>query len=182
MLAVLALLAEEPRHAYRMQQLIKERGVDLVVNVRTRSGLHTALDRLTRDGLVRVHAVEREDRRPERTVYEITEAGRETLLAAVRSGIATPAAEFPMFPAAVSFLHLLAPDDALTQLRHRIAALETQLGNTGAVLDASRAAFVPRLYLLEHEHRTSVGTAELEWLRDVCSALESGALDWSPLG
>ncbi|MBB1154792.1 PadR family transcriptional regulator [Amycolatopsis dendrobii] len=177
-LAVLALLAEEPRHAYGMQQLIKERGVDLVVNVRTRSGLHTALERLVRDGLVRVHAVERTERRPERTVYEITSAGRETLLAAVRSGVATPAAEFPLFPAAVSFLHLLTPEDALVQLRHRIEALQERLDGTEAVLRASRDAYVPRLHLLEHEHRTAVVTAELAWLRGVCTDLESGALSW----
>lgn len=161
-----------------MQQLIKERGVDLVVNVRTRSGLHTALERLVRDGLVRVHAVERTERRPERTVYEITSAGRETLLAAVRSGVATPAAEFPLFPAAVSFLHLLTPEDALVQLRHRIEALQERLDGTEAVLRASRDAYVPRLHLLEHEHRTAVVTAELAWLRGVCTDLESGALSW----
>lgn len=161
-----------------MQQLIKERGVDLVVNVRTRSGLHTALERLVRDGLVRVHAVERTERRPERTVYEITSAGRETLLAAVRSGVATPAAEFPLFPAAVSFLHLLTPEDALVQLRHRIEALQERLDGTEAVLRASRDAYVPRLHLLEHEHRTAVVTAELAWLRGVCTDLENGALSW----
>ncbi|WP_409181294.1 PadR family transcriptional regulator [Amycolatopsis sp. VS8301801F10] len=177
-LAVLALLAEEPRHAYGMQQLIKERGVDLVVNVRTRSGLHTALDRLVRDGLVRVHAVERTERRPERTVYEITPAGRETLLAAVRSGVASPADEFPLFPAAVSFLHLLTPEDALSCLRQRIDALQERLDGTEAVLRASRDAYVPRLHLLEHEHRTAVVTAELAWLRGVCADLESSELSW----
>ncbi|MET9263254.1 helix-turn-helix transcriptional regulator [Amycolatopsis sp. NPDC004079] len=177
-LAVLALLAEEPRHAYGMQQLIKERGVDLVVNVRTRSGLHTALERLVRDGLVRVHAVERAEGRPERTLYEITPAGRETLLTAVRSGIATPAAEFPLFPAAVSFLHLLTPEDALIRLRRRIEALQERLDTTEAVLRASHDAYVPRLHLLEHEHRTAVVTAELTWLREVCADLETGELSW----
>ncbi|MFD2473136.1 hypothetical protein [Amycolatopsis silviterrae] len=58
------MLADEPRHSYWMQQLIKERGVDLVVNVRTRSGLHTAPERLVRDGLVGVHAVERRNDGP----------------------------------------------------------------------------------------------------------------------
>ncbi|SFQ76259.1 PadR family transcriptional regulator [Amycolatopsis rubida] len=179
-LAVLALLAEGPRHAYGMQQLIKERGVDLVVNVRTRSGLHTALDRLVRDGLVRVHAVERAERRPERTLYAITETGREALLAAVRSGISAPAAEFPLFPAAVSFLHLLTPEDTLVHLRQRIEALRQQLDTTEAVLQASHKAYVPRLHLLEHEHRTAVVTAELAWLHGVCEDLETGELGWEP--
>jgi DNA-binding PadR family transcriptional regulator len=123
--AVLALLAEEPMHAYRMQQLIKERGVEfevghplrrwspMVVNVRNRSGLHAALDRLVRDQLVRLRAVERDTRHPERTVYELTAQGREALLTEVRDSVAMPAAEFPLFPAVVSFLHLLDPRDGL---------------------------------------------------------------------
>jgi DNA-binding PadR family transcriptional regulator len=118
-IAVLALLAEQPMHAYRMQQLIKERGVDIVVNVRTRSGLHAAIDRLTRDGMIRVHAVERDSRYPERTVHELTPDGRDALLTALRTGIAAPAQEFPLFPAVVSFLHLLSPQDAREQLDRR---------------------------------------------------------------
>ncbi|GAA3524857.1 PadR family transcriptional regulator [Amycolatopsis ultiminotia] len=178
MIAVLALLAEEPMHAYRMQQLIRERGVDLVVNVRTRSGLHAALDRLVRDGLIRVQTVERAARRPERTVYELTEPGREALLAAVRSGIGTPAREFPLFPAAVSFLHLLDSADALRYLRQRAGELRTRVAATEAVLTSSAESSVPRLHLLEQEYLKAVRTAELSWLDEVCADLESGSLSW----
>src|SRR3954451_5603179 len=89
-IAVLALLAEEPMHAYRMQQLMKERGIGIVVNVRNRSGLHASIDRLTRDELIRVRAVERGARHPERTVYELTAHGRESLLTGLRNNVAAP--------------------------------------------------------------------------------------------
>src|SRR3954454_24846397 len=89
-IAVLALLAEAPMHVYRMQQLIRERGTDLVVNVRNRSGLHTVIDRLARDGLIKVHAVERHSRHPERTVYEVTPDGLEALSTGLRAVLATP--------------------------------------------------------------------------------------------
>ncbi|MFJ1763419.1 PadR family transcriptional regulator [Amycolatopsis sp. NPDC088138] len=176
--AVLALLAEEPMHAYRMQQLVKERGVDMVVNVRNRSGLHAALDRLVRDDLVEVHAVERDTRHPERTVYALTASGRETLLAGLRETVAVPAAEFPLFPAVVSFLHLLDSGDVRTQLDLRAAELDRRLAATRAVLTASAEHHVPRVHLLEHEYTHAVTTAELEWVRAVSADLAAGTLAW----
>jgi DNA-binding PadR family transcriptional regulator len=179
-IAVLALLAEEPMHAYRMQQLMKERGVGIVVNVRNRSGLHASIDRLTRDELIRVRVVERDTRHPERTVYEITPHGRETLLTGLRDNVAIPAQEFPLFPAVVSFLHLLSPQDVRTQLERRIKALHRQLTETEAVLTASREHGVPRLHLLEHEYLQSTISAELAWARAVSRDISAGTLTCEP--
>lgn len=180
-IAVLALLAEEPMHPYRMQQLIKERGVGMVVNVRNRSGLHAAVERLARDGLIRVHAVERDARNPERTVYEITPPGREALLAGLLDSVATPAPEFPMFPAVVSFLHLLTPAVALRQLQRRAEALQRQLDATQALITASTDYGVDRVHLLEHEYNQAVTRAELAWARAVCQDIDSGTLSWQQL-
>jgi DNA-binding PadR family transcriptional regulator len=179
-IAVLALLTEEPMHAYRMQQLMKERGVGIVVNVRNRSSLHASIDRLTRDELIRVRAVERDTRHPERTVYEVTTHGRQLLLAGLRDNIATPAQEFPLFPAVVSFLHLLNPQDARTQLELRAQALQRRLTETEAVLTASREHGVPRLHLLEHEYLQTTTSAELAWVHAVSRDISAGALTWQP--
>jgi DNA-binding PadR family transcriptional regulator len=179
-IAVLALLAEEPMHAYRMQQLMQERGIGIVVNVRNRSGLHAAIDRLARDELIRVRAVERDARHPERTVYELTIRGREALLTGLRDNVAAPAQEFPLFPAVVSFLHLLSPDDARTQLERRVEALQRRLAETEAVLTASREHGVPRLHLLEHEYFQATLAAELAWARAVARDIGGGTLTWRP--
>jgi DNA-binding PadR family transcriptional regulator len=179
-IAVLALLAGEPMHVYRMQQLMKERGVGLVVNVRNRSGLHASIERLARDELIRVHAVERDTRHPERTVYELTPHGRRTLLSSLRDNLATPAEEFPLFPAMVSFLHLLSPQDTRVRLELRAEALRNRLTETQAVLTASREHHVPRLHLLEHEYLESTTSAELAWVRAVSHDIDTGALTWEP--
>lgn len=180
--AVLALLAEEPRHVYRLQQLIKERGVDMVVNVRNRSGLYTAIERLARDGLIEVHAVERDTRHPERTVYALTPPGREALLTGLRDSVATANPEFPLFPAAVSFLYLLTPQDAREQLTRRAEELRGRLATTETVFSASVEYGVPRVYLLEHEYtRTSI-TAELTWIDTVTEDIAAGTLIWETPG
>ncbi|MFY1670239.1 PadR family transcriptional regulator [Plantactinospora sp. WMMB334] len=72
------MLTEEPTHAYRTQQLIKERCKDEVANVSQRNSVYQTIQRLVRDGLVAVASTERAENRPERTTYRITDAGRVT--------------------------------------------------------------------------------------------------------
>jgi DNA-binding PadR family transcriptional regulator len=176
-LAILALLYEEPMHPYRMQQLIKERAKDEVINVRLRASLYQTISRLLRDGLIAVQETARSENRPERTIYRLTEAGRETAFAWLCSMLATPAREFPEFPAAVSFMALLKPEEALVQLENRAAALEVELAEIADRLES--AATLPRVVLLEEEYRRALRQAELVWVHGVIADLRSGALSWS---
>jgi DNA-binding PadR family transcriptional regulator len=176
-LAILALLYEAPMHPYRMQQLIKERAKDEVINVRLRASLYQTIARLLRDGLIAVQETARSENRPERTIYRLTAAGRETAYLWLCSMLATPAREFPEFPAAVSFMAMLKPDEALAQLETRAAALEAELAEIAGRLQS--AAALPRVVLLEEEYRRAVRQAELVWVQGVIADLRSGALSWS---
>ena len=71
-LVLLVLLAEEPMHPYRMHEVIKERGKDRIANVAQRNSVYQTIDRLLRAELIAVRETTRDERRPERTVYEIT--------------------------------------------------------------------------------------------------------------
>jgi DNA-binding PadR family transcriptional regulator len=177
-LAILALLYEAPMHPYRMQQLIKERGKDEVINVRQRASLYQTIDRLRRDGLIAVHGTTRVENRPERTVYELTEEGRETVLTWLRETLAMPAREFPAFPAAVAYLPLLTPEDALRQLEKRENALAEELTRLDGLL-RDEAMGLPRLFLLESEYLRAVLDAELAWVRAIVADLRAGRLTWS---
>src|SRR5262245_12358346 len=126
-LAVLALLHELPMHPYRMQQLIKERGKDEVINVRQRASLYQTIDRLLRAKLIVVQETAREEKWPERTIYAITEHGRATLFRWMREMLSTPAREFPAFPAILAYLALLTPEDAQYQLERRAQVLTAEL-------------------------------------------------------
>src|SRR6185369_12765581 len=97
-IVVLGLACEEPMHPYRMQTLIKQRGKDQVANVAQRNSVYQTIDALRRAGLIRVRETSREERRPERTIYEATDEGRRALAAWVRTGLSTVAREFPEFP------------------------------------------------------------------------------------
>lgn len=173
---ILAALAEQPMHAYRIHSLIRSRGKDRVVNVRGRASIYQSIERLRRLGLIAVRESDRVDRRPERTVYEITEAGRETTKSWLREMIVDTENEFPEFLVAVSFLASLTPTEAREQLALRAEARQALLAQVRAELAA--ATEVPRLFLLEEELRVVTVEAELGWLRSVITDLESGRLTW----
>ncbi|GAB3909369.1 PadR family transcriptional regulator [Microbispora bryophytorum subsp. camponoti] len=174
---MLALVCESPMHAYRMQQLIKERHQDDVVNVAQRNSVYQTIERLLRDGLLAIRETTREENRPERTVYEATETGRETLKQWMRTMLSTPAREFPEFPAALAFLPVLRPEEALAALRQRIAALEARLSALDTEM-ADSLSFVPRLFLVESEYQRAQVATELEFARGLADDLSEGRLTW----
>jgi len=178
-LVVLALLYEAPMHPYRMQQLIKERGKDEVVNVRQRASVYQTIDRLHRLGLIVLREITREEKWPERTVYELTDEGRRTFRDWMNEALSTRAREFPEFPVAVSLLGLLTPEEALRQLETRVAALEDEVARIDSQFSGAVAEGLPRLFLLETEYQRATLEAELEWVRTVVDDLRTGRLTWS---
>jgi DNA-binding PadR family transcriptional regulator len=176
-MAVLSMLTEEPMHAYRMQQLIKERHKDDVVNVSQRNMIYQTIERLVRDGLVAVESTGRAERRPERTTYRITDAGRRTLREWLQTMISTPAREFPEFPAALSFLPNLTPADATAALATREDRLVQRLAELDADLTQG-SSFLPRIFLIETEYLRQVASAELGYVRKLIDDLRTKRVTW----
>jgi DNA-binding PadR family transcriptional regulator len=176
-LIVLWLLYREPLHVYGMQKLIEHQAKDRVVNVRSRANLYQTLERLMRLGLVAVRETVRNEGLPDRIVYAITEAGRETARAWLQAMLESTGGEYPEFIAAVSVLFGLAPEEAAAALELRAERLAAQLADTEAALTAT--PHVPRLFLLEEEYRKAVLAAELGWVRGVIDDIRAGRLTWS---
>jgi DNA-binding PadR family transcriptional regulator len=177
-LAVLALAAEAPMHPYRMQQLIRERGKDNVVNVGQRSQLYKTIDRLVRDGLLVAQGTEREATRPERTVYAATDAGRELAVTWTLDMLTAPRHEFAEFIAALAYLPLLTPEVAAD-------ALALRLSDRRGELDRMRhelrwvAQDLPRIVLIENEYAIAHLETDVAWIAKVLEDLRSGALTWT---
>ncbi|WP_254842180.1 PadR family transcriptional regulator [Bacillus thuringiensis] len=177
-MAILALLAEEPMHPYRMQQLIKERGKDQLINVRQRASIYQTIERLLRDGQISVKETLRETGKPDRTVYEITKEGREILIEWIREVLSTPIQEFPNFPVAISYISILSPQDALEKLEQRIDVLEKTVQQIDNNLQTYKS-LIPRLFMLESEYQKTVLAAELEWVRSASEDIRNGSLFWN---
>jgi DNA-binding PadR family transcriptional regulator len=176
-LMVLWQLFQGPKHVYGIQKLLEEQGKHRVVNVRARASLYQTLERLMRLGLVEVHETVRREGYPERTVYAITDAGREAAQDWLRAMLRTTGGDYPEFIAAVSIMFGLPPEDARAQLELRAQSIATELADTESQLEA--APGLPRLFLLEEEYRRAILQAELAWLRGVIADLHEGRLTWS---
>jgi DNA-binding PadR family transcriptional regulator len=177
-LAVLSLLHAAPLHPYAMQRLLKEWGKDKVINVGQRANLYKTIKRLLQAGLIAVRQTERDQQYPERTVYELTEAGRRAAHNWLTEMVVRPRNEFPQFPAALSFLMMLTPDEARTALGQRASALRGQLATLEADL-ASYSTALPRVTLMDDEYQRTMISAELAWVDGVLADLTTSALTWS---
>ncbi|MGA8820862.1 MAG: helix-turn-helix transcriptional regulator, partial [Xanthobacteraceae bacterium] len=93
-MAVLALLFERPMHPYEMGVILKQRHKEDSIKLRYGS-LYTVIELLLKRGMIAAKETEREGRRPERTVYQITPTGTEELHDWMADLIGMPAKEYP---------------------------------------------------------------------------------------
>ena len=175
-LAVLACLWERPMHPYEMATTMRERGKEHSIKLNYGS-LYTVVDSLAKHGFIEAVEARREGRRPERTVYRLTESGRVKLDAWMSQLIAEPVKEYPQFEAALSLLPVLHPDKVVELLHTRIRTLEKEIAEARVLLDAASKAGLPRLLLIEGEYHLTQREAELTWVRNLAGELEAGTLE-----
>ncbi len=175
-LAVLCSLYERPMHPYDIQtQLTLRHKAELLAL--KKGSLYHAIQRLAGSGSIVAKEVSRQGNRPERTVYEITEAGKAEMFGTLRQLIARPRPEPSEFMASVSFLVYLSVDDAKIQLRKRLEALDREVATlTQTYIDAT--PYAGRVNLLELDYASSMRRAEAEWIRATLNEIEDGQLTW----
>jgi DNA-binding PadR family transcriptional regulator len=175
-LAVLACLYERPMHPYEVAQTLRSRAKHESVRLNYGS-LYGVVEALEARGLIRARETVREGRRPERTIYEITDAGEVELVDWLSDLVAAPGKEYLQFEAALSFIPVLPPEDAVALLIQRAQALEMQLAQRRGLYRNAEAQGLPRLFLLEDEFMGHLVEAELDWVRKLIKDIETGTLD-----
>ena len=178
-LAILRLLHERPMHPYEMHQLVRDRGTDFVIKVRAGS-LYHAVERLATLSLIAPVETGREGRRPERTVYAITDAGRDEFMDNLRDLVRSPAEEFPVFAAALEMLATIEPAAARRLLMQRTFTLEAQVAGAEQVVGALAKSGLDRIDIVETEYAQHMLRAELTWVRNLIDDIDAGAIAWSP--
>ena len=172
-LAIMNLLLERPMHPYEMKVLMKQRGHDEVIKLKGGS-IYDTVERLERGGFIATQETSRDGRRPERTVYCLTDLGRDELKNWMREIVSEPAREFPEFAAALAFIAGLDRSEAVELLQRRILAQEAELAAATTRMEGTRQYGIPRLFLLESEYAIAVRRAEVEWIRALVSDIEKG--------
>ncbi|MFT4200002.1 PadR family transcriptional regulator [Gordonia sp. (in: high G+C Gram-positive bacteria)] len=176
-LLVLSLLFERPMHPYEMAQLAAKRHYDRLVKLRTTS-IYNVVARLSERGLVCVHDVEREGNRPERTVYELTDAGRAAHRTALEELVATPPTEYPQLYLALAQAHELSREDAARLLRRRREAMADELDRVNALIAESSQKGVPEVFRLDGGMRVATLTAQVAWLDDLLHRMDHHDIAW----
>jgi len=175
-LSILELLHERPMHPYELAATMRARHHDEFVRLNFGSLYHT-VEVLERNGWVVPSEREKEGRRPERTVYRVSDAGRDVLQRAVSDILANPRREYLHFSAGLMFMHHLSAEAAVQRLEERSQALLKVITKLSQILDEVQASHT-RLSVIELEHKIAVLKAERAWVDKIAKEIADGKLEW----
>jgi DNA-binding PadR family transcriptional regulator len=176
-LSILELLDERPMHPYELASTMRERHQDEFIRLNFGSLYHT-VDVLERDGWIVPIEREKEGRRPERTIYKLTDSGRHVLVRVVSDILAQPRREYPHFSAGLMFMHHLPAAEAAAHLRNRALALKATHAKLSAILAELHGHGLRRLALIELEHKIAMLDAERNWVSNLEKEISEGTLEW----
>jgi len=174
-LAVLMCLYERPMHPYEAATTLRQRHKSDSVRLNYGS-LYAVVSSLERRGLIAAQGTARAGRLPERTVYEITDAGRVEAHDWLAELLSRPIKEYPAFEAGLSFMAALPPREALSLLQERAVGLELALAQERAALALIGERGLPRLLWVEAEYAVTLREAELGFVRRLVADIATGSI------
>src|SRR4051794_37377451 len=119
-LAILSALVFRQMHPYEMAGTLRGWGKERDLQIKWGS-LYTVVRNLAKHDLIAEVESSREGRRPERTVYRITDEGRAELVDWVKELLSEAEPEFPRFRAGLSVMAGVGPDQGGARLQQRLA-------------------------------------------------------------
>jgi DNA-binding PadR family transcriptional regulator len=174
-LAIMGCLMERPMHPYEISQTLRYRGKEQSIKLNYGS-LYSVVESLRKRGLIEAQETVREGRRPERTVYAITDAGTAEFEDWLSELISTPTREYTSLEAGLSLIGGLHPDETARLLELRARNLDVELRQVGAANSAAREMDLPEIFLVESVFREAMLRAELEFVRKLAADIRGGAL------
>jgi DNA-binding PadR family transcriptional regulator len=167
-LAIINLIAEQPRHGYEIEQVIEQRGMREWTEIGF-SSIYYLLKKLEREGLIEGQ-LEQAERGPARKVFRITQAGTEARHAALLETLSVPWQGAPPLMLGIGNLPGLTPAEAQAALRQYCAALNDRLAQVRARCEAQRPLpyFVDAMF----DYTVTVGEAELRWIEEFIRQIE----------
>lgn len=172
-LVILGLLRERPLYGYELKQIIEEHMGDWT-NIAFGS-IYFALGKLAEEGFVEQVATEQEGRRPSRTVYQITAAGRAEFLRLLRNVWNEVERHYYTIDIGLAFMEALPIEEVKGYLEGRIAQLQSIIRHIGEHQTEQMAQpEVPATAAAVFDHGLVHFQAELDWTRDLLIKVEGG--------
>ncbi|MFB9907180.1 PadR family transcriptional regulator [Allokutzneria oryzae] len=170
----------QPAHGYQVRQGLLSWRMDEWANVAPGSVYH-ALKSMARTGLLRIVEDERSDGNVARTVYEITDAGEAEYRNLLRNAWLGRNRTYDSLMAATALLPDMPRDELIPLLKQRITQLEADAVLTTSGKETLRTMGTTPSHVGELFDLTGgLAAAELTWVRNLLTKVESGAYQaWS---
>ena len=163
-LLILWLLSEGPMHGYRIKRILDEDSLRFWFPVEVGS-IYAVLMTLTKQGFLMQEAVEREGKRPERTVYKITQEGKQHYEELLRQAWSELPRMSDPVNAALAAMPDLPEEDLYSLLEQRAGALRDRLNTLYRLASSAPAPeMVDRMRALTY--------ADLEWTESMLASRE----------
>jgi DNA-binding PadR family transcriptional regulator len=176
-LAVLSYLTRQPMHPYELGRTLREH--DDARSIKFNHGsLYMVVQQLARAGFIVAQETTREGQRPERTVYALTDAGRNELRDWLRELVEVPQHEYPHFVAALSLIAALPPGEVMALLGRRLRRLAEQRAEIRNLIDSSLAGGLHPLFLVEEEYRLALLDAEYLFVERFIEQIDHPETGW----
>ncbi len=168
--AILGLIAEQPCHAYELDQVIEERGMREWTDVAF-SSIYYVLNRLEKRGLVESVKVQKGNT-PPRRVYSLTNEGQAVMRKRVKellSHLQRPAYDMDL---GIANLTLLSRGEAITSMETYRVALEAHIIQMEAKWESQGKGTLPLFVDGLFEHALVHRRAELDWITEFIKKLK----------
>ena len=174
-LAVLSCLNERPMHPYEINTTLRSRGKEQSIKLNYGS-LYSVVESLQKHGLITTRETNRDGRRPERTIYQITPEGVEEFEDWLGELLSTPTREFTSLEAGLSLMPGLPPDEVARLLERRCEALRVELRGLEAAGEVTDEMGLPEIFSVESRYRHAILAAELTFVAELAKRIRSSEL------
>jgi DNA-binding PadR family transcriptional regulator len=172
-LVILGLLRERPLYGYEIKQIIEEHMGDWTSIAF--GSIYFALDKLAEEKFVEKVEVAQEGKRPSRSVYQITDAGRFEFLRLLRAVWSELERQYFAIDVGLAFMDALPVDEIRGYLNRREVQLEEILKHLDSHQEETLAEQgTPRSAVAIFNHSRAHFRAELIWTRDLLAQVERG--------
>lgn len=169
-LAVLSYLAQCPMHPYELGRKLRDNGDANSIKF-NHGSLYMVVQQLEKAGFITEQGISREGQRPQRTIYALTDAGRQELHEWLSELVAQPKREYSAFGAALSLVRALSPEETVILLWKRLAELRARQKTLMDTLDMEPDKGLLRPFLIQEEYLLSCLSAESDFVERLINAI-----------
>lgn len=170
-LVILGLLQRRPMHGYEIKQEI-ERGMGDWTDIAFGS-IYFAIGKLAEEGSISESGQERVGNRPARTVFTITEKGRQEFLRLLREEWQTERRQYFPVDLAVYFMASLPKEEVHDYLVELCRKSEESLRTLESHAEALKVVpYIPPLAFVIVDHTRRHLLAERDWLESIIASLD----------